>query len=174
MRPLKNTCEVAVIGGGLAGLAAARHAARLGRLVTVFEGSGLWGGQVATIGEVEGLPFPGEYSGQDIAIQLLEQARMARVQVVEAEVARIEVSTRLALTDGEGRNHHPEAMIVASGAALRRLGVPGEEEFTGRGVSRCATCDGSFYRGQDVVVAAAATGRCTRRWCWRRPAGESS
>ncbi len=158
MRPLKNTCEVAVIGGGLAGLAAARHAARLGRLVTLFEGSGLWGGQVATIGEVEGLPFPGGYSGQDIAIQLLEQARMVRVQVVEAEVARIEVSTRLALTDGEGRNYHPEAIIVASGASLRRLGVPGEEEFTGRGVSRCATCDGSFYRGQDVVVVGGGDG----------------
>ena len=59
MRPLKNICEVAVIGGGLAGLSAARHAARLGRLVTLFEGSGLFGGLVATIDEVDGLPVPG-------------------------------------------------------------------------------------------------------------------
>lgn len=158
MRPLKNTCEIAVIGGGLAGLAAARHAARLGRLVTLFDGSGLWGGLVATIGEVEGLPFPGKYSGQDIAIPLLEQVRKAAVQVVEAEVVRIETGDRLVLTDAEGRSHHPEAIIVASGATLRRLGVPGEEEFTGRGLSRCATCDGSFYRGQDVVVTGGGDG----------------
>lgn len=158
MRPLKNTCEIAVIGGGLAGLAAARHAARLGRLVTLFEGSGLWGGQVATVGELEGLPFPGKVSGQDIAIALLEQVRKAAVQVIEAEVARIETGDRLVLTDAEGRRHHPEAIIVASGAALRRLGVPGEEAFTGRGISRCATCDGSFYRGQEVVVTGGGDG----------------
>jgi flavin-dependent dehydrogenase len=63
MRPLKNICQVAVVGGGIAGLAAARHAARLGRLVTLFEGSGLFGGLVATGGEVEFLPAPGTFSG---------------------------------------------------------------------------------------------------------------
>ena len=75
MRPLKNMCEVAVIGGGLAGLSAARHAARLGRLVTLFEGSGMFGGQVATVDEVDGLPVPGKFSGQDLAIHLLDEAR---------------------------------------------------------------------------------------------------
>lgn len=158
MRPLKNTCEIAVIGGGLAGLSAARHAARLGRLVTLFDGSGLWGGLVATIGEVEGLPFPGKFSGQDIAIPLLDQARLAAVQIIEADVSRIDAGGRLVLTDTEGRQHHPAAVIVASGAAPRRLGVPGEEEFVGRGVSRCATCDGSFYRGEDVVVTGGGDG----------------
>jgi thioredoxin reductase (NADPH) len=152
MRPLKNTCEVAVIGGGLAGLSAARHAARLGRLVTLFEGSVLFGGLVATVGEVEGLPVPGKFSGQDLAIHLLEDARKAAVQVVESGVARIELNARLTLTDQENRTHHPEAIIVASGASLRKLAVSGEEEFIGRGVSRCATCDGGFFRDQDVVV----------------------
>jgi thioredoxin reductase (NADPH) len=153
MRPLKNSCEVAVIGAGLAGLAAARHAARLGRLVTLFEGSGLYGGLVATIDEVDGLPIPGKFSGQDLAIHLLEDARKAGVQVVESAVTSLTLDSRLSLSTQEDRSYHPEAVIVASGASLRRLGVPGEEEFAGRGVSRCATCDGGFFRNQDVVVA---------------------
>jgi len=158
MRPLKNICEVAVIGGGLAGLSAARHAVRLGRLVTLFEGSGMYGGIVATVGEIDGLPMPGKFSGQDLAIHLLEEARKSAVQVVETGVARIELDTRLTLTDQENRTFHPNAIIVASGATLRKLGVPGEEELYGRGVSRCATCDGGFFRGEDVVVVGGGDG----------------
>jgi len=152
MRPLKNLCEIAVIGAGLAGLSAARHAARLGRLVTLFEGSGLFGGLVATIDEVDGIPVPGKFSGQDLAMHLLEDARKAGVQVVAASIAKIELDRRLNLTDEQNKIYHPEAIIVASGASLRKLGVPSEEEFKGRGVSHCATCDGGFFRGQDVVV----------------------
>jgi thioredoxin reductase (NADPH) len=158
MRPLRNLCEIAVIGGGLAGLAAARHAARLGRLVTLFEGSGLYGGQVATVGHVDGLPVPGDFSGQDLAVPLLEQARKVGVQVVESGIAGIETGKSLALTDEGGRAWRPAAVVVASGASLRRLGVPGEEELYGRGVSRCASCDGGFFRGQDVVVAGGGDG----------------
>jgi thioredoxin reductase (NADPH) len=152
MRPLKNMCEVAVIGGGLAGLSAARHAARLGRLVTLFESSGLFGGQVATIDEVDGLPVPGKFSGQDLAIHLLQDARKVGVQVVETGVAKIELGDRIELINQENKTYYPEAIIIASGASLRKLGVPREEQFIGRGVSRCATCDGPFFRGQDVVV----------------------
>ena len=152
MRPLKNMCEVAVIGGGLAGLCAARHAARLGRLVTLFESTALFGGLVATVDEVDGLPVPGKFSGQDLAIHLLQDARKAGVQVVETGVAKIELGQRITLIDQENRTYYPEALIIASGASLRKLGVAREEEFIGRGVSRCATCDGPFFRGQDVVV----------------------
>jgi thioredoxin reductase (NADPH) len=152
MRPLKNTCEVAVIGGGLAGLAAARHMARLGRLVTLFEGSYMFGGLVATVDEVHGLGVPGKFSGQDLAIHLLEDARKVAVQIIEAGVEKIETGESLTITDAEGKTYKPEVIIIASGAALKKLGVPGEEEFTGRGVSRCATCDGGFFRGQDVAV----------------------
>ena len=151
-RPLKNLCEVAVIGGGLAGLAAARHAALLGRLVTLFESSGMWGGQLATVDHVDGLPIPGEFSGQDLAIAMLEEAQKVGIRVIEANIDRLEAGEKLVLTDWEGAEHYPEAVVVASGAALKKLGVPGEEQFTGRGVSRCASCDGGFYRGRDVVV----------------------
>jgi thioredoxin reductase (NADPH) len=152
MRPLKNLCEVAVIGGGLAGLSAARHAARLGRSVTLFEAGGFFGGLVATIDEIDGLATPGKFSGQDLAMHLLQDARRSAVQVVEAGIAKLELHTRLILTDVSNRSYQPEAVIIASGATLRRLGVPGEEELFGKGVSRCATCDGGFFRGQDVVV----------------------
>jgi thioredoxin reductase (NADPH) len=158
MRPLKNMSEVAVIGAGLAGLSAARHAACLGRLVTLFEASGLYGGLVATVGEVEGLPVPGKYSGQDLAMHLLDDARKAAVRLVDTGVASIEPRERLTLIDHENRIYHPEAIIVASGASPRKLGVPGEEEFVGRGVSRCATCDGGFFRNEDVVVVGGGDG----------------
>ncbi|HMK86410.1 MAG TPA: FAD-dependent oxidoreductase [Steroidobacteraceae bacterium] len=158
MRPLRNTHEVTVIGGGLAGLAAARHAAHLGRSVTLFEGRGIFGGLVATIHEVDGIPVPGKFSGQDLAIHLLEEARKAAVQVVERSVAKIELNAQLTLTDEQSTTYHPDAIIIASGASLRRLGVAREEEFVGRGVSRCATCDGGFFRGQDVVVVGGGDG----------------
>jgi thioredoxin reductase (NADPH) len=158
MRPLKNLCEIAVIGGGLAGLSAARHAARLGRLVMLFECSALFGGLVATVGEVDGIPIPGKFSGQDLAIHLLEDARKAGVRIVQSGVAKVELGRRLTLTDQENAIYHPEAIIVASGASLRNLGVPREGEFVGRGLSRCATCDGGFFRGQDVVVVGGGDG----------------
>ena len=157
-RPLKNMCEIAVIGGGMAGLSAARHAARLGRLVTLFEGTGMYGGQIATVGEVWGLPTGGHPAGQDLAIPLLEECRKVGVQIVEANVAKLELGDRLLLTDDQGVVYKPEAVIVASGASLRQMGVPGEEEFLGRGVSRCATCDGGFYRGKHVVVVGGGDG----------------
>mgnify|MGYP006314029699 CR=1 FL=1 len=74
------------------------------------------------------------------------------VRVVEAQIDRLDAGSPLVLTDWEGGLHYPEAVIVASGASLRKLGVPGEEQFTGRGVSRYASCDGGFYRGMEVAV----------------------
>ena len=158
MRPLKNLSEVAIIGGGLAGLAAARHAARLGRLVTLFEGSAMFGGLVATVDEVDGILVPGKFSGQDLAVHLLEDARKVGVRVLQTGIEQLDVNGRLTLKDQEQSTYHPEAVIIASGAALRKLGVPREEEFIGRGLSRCATCDGGFFRNQDVVVVGGGDG----------------
>jgi thioredoxin reductase (NADPH) len=152
MRPLRDRDEIVIAGGGLAGLSAARHAARLGRAVTLLEGSGLFGGLVATIGRVDGIPAPGTFSGQDLAIHLLGEARAAGVRIIEARIDEIDLSERLAVRDEEGRVYQPSIVIVASGARLRKLGVPGEDAFLGRGVSRCATCDSPFFRDQTVVV----------------------
>ena len=158
MRPLKNLSEVAVIGGGLAGLSAARHAARLGRLVTLFEGSAMFGGLVATVDHVDGILVPGKFSGQDLAMHLLEDARKVGVRIVQAGVEKMQVDGGLTLEDQERATYHPEAVIIASGAALRKLGVPREDDFVGRGLSRCATCDGGFFRNQDVAVIGGGDG----------------
>ena len=91
-------------------------------------------------------------------MHLLEDARKAGVRIVQSGVAKVELERRLTLTDQESALYHPEAIIVASGASLRRLGVPREEEFLGRGLSRCATCDGGFFRGEDVVVVGGGDG----------------
>jgi thioredoxin reductase (NADPH) len=107
---------------------------------------------VATTSEVDGLLLPGKFSGQDLAVHLLEDARKVAVQIVESSVASIELGATLTLTDQDGKVCHPATIIVASGASLRKLGVPREEDFVGRGLSHCATCDGGFYRNQDVVV----------------------
>jgi thioredoxin reductase (NADPH) len=151
-RPLKNLAEIAVIGGGLAGLSAARQAARIGRLVTLFEGSGMYGGQVATVDEVDGLGVPGHFTGQDVAIHMLEQARKSGVRVIETPIASLGTGPVITLTDEEGKQYHPEAVIVAAGGHARKLGVAGEDDFAGRGLSHCATCDGGFFRGDDVAV----------------------
>ncbi|MCB2078353.1 MAG: FAD-dependent oxidoreductase [Novosphingobium sp.] len=171
-RPLKNMCEISVIGGGLAGLSAAYHAARLGRLVTLFEGTGMYGGQVATVEEVDGLGVPGHFTGQDVAINLLDQARKIGVQIVESPVASLDNGAKLTITDEGGMTYHPDSVIVASGASLRKLGVPGEEEFAGRGVSRCATCDGGFFRGQDVAVIGGGDAAVTEALVLTRMSGK--
>lgn len=164
-------CEITVIGGGLAGLAAAHHAARLGRLVTLIEGSGIYGGLVATVDEVDGLGVPGHFTGQDIAIHLLEEARKIGVQVLETPVAAVDAGERLAITDDAGAVLHPAAIIIATGASLRKLGVPGEEDLAGRGVSRCATCDGGFFRGQDVAVIGSGDAAVTEALVLARTSG---
>src|SRR5262249_21992225 len=90
--------------------------------------------------------------GQDLAINLFEDARKVGVRLIETPVVKIDLGERLKLTDENGEAHDPEAIIVASGGSLRKLGVPNEEDYVGRGLSRCASCDGGFCRNQDVVV----------------------
>jgi thioredoxin reductase (NADPH) len=144
--------DVAVIGGGIAGLTAAWSAARHGLTTVVFEGAGLFGGQIATLGHLEDYPSANEMSGVDLAISLVDAARAAGVIIVEQEVASLDAGDKLfelALSSGPIRARN---VIVATGARLRKLGVPGASQFEGRGVSQCATCDGAFFRGQDVVV----------------------
>jgi thioredoxin reductase (NADPH) len=84
---------------------------------------------------------------------LLADAQVAAVQVAEAHATRIELGPTLTLIDQDNKTYCPEAVIIASGASLRHLGIPREAEFAGRGVSHCVTWGGGFFRGQDVVVA---------------------
>jgi thioredoxin reductase (NADPH) len=145
--------EIAIIGGGPAGLAAALYAAR-GRAKTVVFERGIPGGQIVTTDWIENYPgFPEGLSGAELGDLMAKQAEahgavirtFAPVDAIERVDGRFELLS-------EGERFEADAVIVATGAVPRKLGIPGEAEFTGRGVSWCATCDGALFRDKVVCV----------------------
>ena len=144
--------DIVIIGGGPAGLTAAIYAGR-GQLDTIVLERGLPGGQIAQTEEVENYPgFDQAISGPELAQRMLRQAEKFGARVLMDEVQEITREGDGFLVRAFEATYHAKAVIVATGATPRRLGVPGEDEFYGRGVSTCATCDGFFYRGKHVVV----------------------
>jgi len=144
--------ELIIIGGGPAGLTAAVYAARaaLGPLVLVGPAPG---GQAATTDKMENFPgFPEGIAGQALASLIQEQAEGFGARLIYDEVAAVDFSQRPFKITTYDREYRAKAVIIATGAKPRRLGVPGEDRFIGRGVSFCATCDGFFYRDKTVVV----------------------
>jgi thioredoxin reductase (NADPH) len=142
--------DLIVIGEGVAGLACAGHAARAGLRVATFE-SNLFGGLVLNVNELDG--YPGAESGAELASGLMQSNSEAAITSVQEEVtgiaprgAAVEVST------SGGGKHGARAVVIASGARLRKLGVPGEREFEGRGVSSCADCDAPMFMNEEVIV----------------------
>lgn len=145
--------DVVVIGAGAAGLTAARLAAAGGARVLVLERLGA-GGQVMTVEGIENFPGQAEpVAGYDIGVQLLDDAEAEGAEFQLAEVESIAAAEGdgfvIGTSEGEVRSR---TVIVAAGSTRRTLGVPGEDEFDGRGVSHCASCDAAFYRGRRVVV----------------------
>jgi thioredoxin reductase (NADPH) len=142
--------DVLVIGAGPAGLTAALYAARAGRAVTVLEQLGP-GGQAATTWRVDNYPGVPQVNGADLMVRLHEQVRGFGVFFVSAQVLGLEPGNphRVRTSAGVFSAH---AVIVATGATSRRLGIPGEDALRGRGVSYCATCDGAFFKGQPIAV----------------------
>ncbi|BBL94442.1 thioredoxin reductase [Thermus thermophilus] len=148
----EETYDVVIIGGGPAGLTAGIYAGRA-QLKTVIVEKGLPGGQIAQTDEVENYPgFPEGISGPELASRMVQQAEKFGARIVMDEVLGLEKAEGGYLVRGYERNYRARAVIVATGANPRRLGVPGEDKFYGRGVSTCATCDGFFYRDKEVVV----------------------
>ena len=145
--------EIAIIGGGGAGLTAALYAGRAGRKTVVFEHM-ITGGQIATTSLVENYPgFPEGVDGFELAQNMLKQAEKfgaeVRYEGIETLIRRDDGLFELGVGD---RTLTAKAVIVTAGAAYNHLGVPSEERLTGHGVSYCATCDGAFFKGQDVIV----------------------
>jgi thioredoxin reductase (NADPH) len=138
-----------VVGEGIAGLACARHAASLGLKTATAEGN-LFGGLVINIGELEGYDEHG--SGVDVASALMESNAQAGVEYLGAQVTAIEPGSDSIQVTTDAGSHCARAVVIASGARLNKLGVPGEEEFDHRGVSQCADCDGPMFQGEHVVV----------------------
>ena len=144
--------DVIIIGGGPAGLTAAIYAVRAGLSTLVLE-AGQLGGQVAVSAEVDNYPAVPHTMGWVLANSMAQQVQAMEVPIQYAQVTGLRregEAFRLSL--GAGEDLTCRSVILANGAKRRKLGCPGEEEFLGRGVSYCATCDGAFFRGKDVAV----------------------
>ena len=152
--------DIAVIGGGLAGLSAAVRAAAGGAEVACFEATSMVGGLVANIGRLDDYPGVGAIAGTTLADELATRARSLGVVMVEGEVTRLEGGAGAFLLTTAAGQHKCKAVIVASGGRLRKLGVPGEGELAGRGVSQCDWCDGGLYRGKRVAVVGGGDAAC--------------
>lgn len=143
--------EILIVGGGPAGLTAAMYAARAGKHVAVLE-RGSTGGQIISAPLVENYPGIPSVSGTELARQMTEQACTFGAEIVYTEAVGLEKTSagfRVSCMDGV---REAKAVILATGAAHRRLGLAAEEALTGCGVSYCAVCDGAFYEGLDVAV----------------------
>ena len=147
-----HSYDVVIIGGGPAGLTAGIYAGR-GQLETAVIEKGLPGGQIAQTEEVENYPgFPEVISGPELSQRMVQQAEKFGAKLIMDEVTGLRRQDGGFLVSGYEADYQAKAVILASGANPKRLGVPGEDRFYGRGVSTCATCDGFFYRGKSVVV----------------------
>jgi thioredoxin reductase (NADPH) len=148
----KREYDVVIIGGGPAGLTAGIYAARA-RLKSLLLEKGATGGWIVNAGVVENYPgFPDGINGLELADAMQQQALKFGLETLTAEVTGLELNSEQKVLKTSGGNITARAVIVAGGSDLIKLGVPGEEEFTGRGVAYCAVCDGYFYRDIPVAV----------------------
>jgi thioredoxin reductase (NADPH) len=148
----KEEYDLIIIGGGPGGLTAGIYATRAG-LDTVMLERLMPGGQVVTTDIVENYPgFPQGISGPELMQLIEEQARRFGLEVLLGEAKSIELASSQKILRTTEDSYPAKAVIVATGAEARKLNVPGEDKFTGRGVSYCATCDGAFFRDKEVLV----------------------
>ncbi len=145
--------DVLIIGGGPAGLAAALYASRAMRKTLVLEKE-MPGGQIATTSEVEDYPGIEMTTGPELSMMMMQHAeKFGAVMEIGDEVAEVDLSGKIKrVTTTSGKSIEAKAVIIATGAAPRTLGVSGENELRGRGVSYCAVCDGPFFRDRHVAV----------------------
>lgn len=144
--------DVVIVGGGPAGLSAGLYTARA-KLNTRLVERGLPGGQIANAELVENYPgFPDGISGLELANLMHQQATKCGLETLMAEVTGLELGGEQKIVKTTEGDLAAEAVIIASGSERSKLGVPGETEFTGKGVSYCAVCDGALFRDQKVVV----------------------
>lgn len=142
--------DVIVIGEGVAGLTVAGELAKSGLRVATMEAQ-LFGGLIININELEPAPA-GATIGAEFASSLVEAAANAGVESINEPVTGLEASAGGVKVLSDGGSRSARAVVVASGARIKRLGIPGESEFEGKGVSQCADCDGPMYQNETAVV----------------------
>lgn len=149
-----TTQQLIIIGSGPAGYTAAIYAARAGLKPLVLAGSVTAGGALMNTTDVENFPgFPDGIQGPELMDGLQQQAERFGAQVVFDDVTHVTLAGHLKrVVTGAGEIHQAPAVILATGSAYKELGLPEEKKFSGHGVSWCATCDGFFFRDQDIIV----------------------
>ena len=151
MADTKHT-EILIIGSGPAGWTAAVYGARAMRDVTVVTGMQP-GGQLTITTEVENYPGFTEIQGPELMVKMQEHAEAMGATVINDHIADVDFSSRPFKAVGEsGTTYTADSVVISTGAQAKWLGIPSEEKYKGFGVSACATCDGFFYRGKDVLV----------------------
>ena len=145
--------DVIVIGSGPAGYTAALYAARAQLKPLVFEGSVTAGGALMNTTEVENFPgFPGGMQGPDLMDAMRKQAERFGAVLLAEDVTEVDLKADPKRVISEGETYLARAVIVATGSMYRELDIPGEKRLSGHGVSWCATCDGFFFREQEIAV----------------------
>jgi thioredoxin reductase (NADPH) len=146
--------EVIIIGSGPSGYAAAIYTARAGLKPLIFEGALAAGGALMNTTEVENYPgFTDGVLGPDLMLAMRAQAERFGAEIITDDIVTADLAGEVkTVTDAEGNSYSAQAVILAMGSGYRKLGLPAEEVFSGRGVSWCATCDGFFFRDKDIAV----------------------
>jgi thioredoxin reductase (NADPH) len=148
----KKHYDVLIIGSGPAGYTAGVYTSRA-KLRTLIISGTLPGGQLMTTSEVENYPgFPNGIFGPELMMNMRQQAERFGAVVVDDEVIKVDVGKKPFAITTHSENYTAEAVTVCTGASPRKLGIPSEQQFSGRGVSYCATCDGPFFKDEDIVV----------------------
>src|ERR671913_1218131 len=147
-----HTFDVIIIGSGPAGYTAGIYTSRAKLKTLIITGS-LPGGQLMTTSEVENYPgFPNGIFGPELMMNMRQQAERFGSCIVDDEVTRVNFSKRPFEVTSHSETCETHSVIICTGASPRKLGIRSEEQFAGRGVSYCATCDGPFFKGEDIVV----------------------
>jgi thioredoxin reductase (NADPH) len=145
--------DVIIIGSGPAGYTAAVYAARAKLNPLVFEGSVTAGGALMQTTEVENYPgFPDGVMGPELMDSMRKQAERFGAELVTDDVVAVDLTASPKVVKTETETYHAKSVIIATGSKYKELGVPGEKQLAGHGVSWCATCDGFFFREQDIAV----------------------
>ena len=144
--------KLVIIGSGPAGYTAGIYAGRANLQPVLFTGNEK-GGQLITTTDIENFPgFPEGINGMDLMLSMEKQAKKFGTEFVFGEITKIDLKKRPFTIYVGNQIHTSEAVIIATGATARYLGIPSEEEYKGKGVSACATCDGFFFKGKDVAI----------------------
>lgn len=151
---MENFYDVIIVGGGPAGLSAAIYAARGGASTAVIENLTV-GGVMSATSVIENYPGFASVSGYELAQKMEEQAVNSGACIIYSQALKITDGEIKKVTLSDGSTFNCSAVVIAAGSSPRKLGVKGENELLGAGLSYCATCDGNFFRGKTVIVAGA-------------------